>query len=44
MILTRETEVLGEKPAPVTFGLPQISRGLARHRNRDLAVISSNIY
>jgi len=38
MILTGETEVLGEKPVPVPTRPPQISRGLISDQTRVSAV------
>jgi hypothetical protein len=38
MILTGETEELGEKPVPVSLCPPQITHGLTRTRTRDSAV------
>jgi hypothetical protein len=38
MILTGETEELGEKPVPVSLCPPQIPHGLTRARTRDSTV------
>jgi hypothetical protein len=38
MILTGESEKLGEKPVPVPLCPPQIPHGLTRARTRDSAV------